>query len=137
MDEITDWVTPLYAGLLGLLLIGLAYNVSRYRVGLKIAFGDGDHPGLKRAIRAHANLTENAPFGLILLAAVEAQGFSETAIHALGSVLVIGRALHAFGLSRHEGTSIGRALGILLTWLMILATSLLAIYSVIFPAGRF
>jgi uncharacterized membrane protein YecN with MAPEG domain len=137
MDEITNWITPLYAGLLGLLLIGLAYNVSRYRVGLKIAFGNGDHPGLKRAIRAHANLTENAPFGLILLAAVEAQGFSEIVIHTLGSVLVIGRALHAFGLSRHEGTSIGRALGILLTWLMILATSLLAIYSVIFPAGRF
>lgn len=104
MDEITDWVTPLYAGLLGLLLIVLAYNVSRYRVGLKIAFGDGDHPGLKRAIRAHANLTENAPFGLILLAAIEAQGFSNIAVHALGGVLVIGRALHAFGLSRHEGT---------------------------------
>ena len=54
----------------------------------------------------------------------------------LPSLPEIGRALHAFGLSRHEGTSVGRALGILLTWLMILATSLLAIYSVIFP-GRF
>jgi uncharacterized membrane protein YecN with MAPEG domain len=136
MDEITNWVTPLYAGLLGLLLIGLAYNVSRYRVGLKIAFGDGEHPALKRAIRAHANLTENAPFGVILLTAVEAQGFSEITIHALGSALVIGRVLHAAGLSRHEGRSVGRATGILLTWLVILAASVLAIYSVIFQ-GRF
>ncbi len=133
MDEITNWATALYAGLLGLLLVALAYNVSRYRVGLKIASGDGDHPGLKRAIRAHGNLTENAPIGLILLAAVEAQGFSEIAIHVLGSVLVIGRVLHAFGLARYDGASVGRALGILLTWLMILAASLLAIYSVIFP----
>ena len=136
MDEITNWITSLYAGLLGLLLIGLAFNVSRYRVGLQISSGDGGHPGLKRAVRAHGNLTENAPIGLILLAAVEAQGFSEITIHVLGSALVIGRVLHAFGLARHEGRSVGRALGIVLTWLMILAASLLAIYSVIFP-GRF
>ena len=136
MDEIVNWATAFYAGLLGLLLIGLAFNVSRYRVGLGIASGDGDHPGLRRAVRAHGNLTENAPIGLILLAAVEAQAFSEVIIHVLGSVLVIGRVLHAFGLARHDGRSVGRALGISLTWLMILAASLLAIYSVIFP-GRF
>ena len=135
MDEITDWVTPLYAGLLGLLLIVLAFNISRYRVGLKIRFGDGDHPALRRAIRAHANLTENAPLALILLLSVEVQGFSAAVVHALGGTLVIGRVLHAFGLSRYEGASAGRAAGILLTWVMILVASLLAIYSVIF-AGR-
>jgi uncharacterized protein len=136
MDEITNWATALYAGLLGLLLVVLAINVVRYRVGLKIVFGDGDNPALKRAIRAHGNFTENAPFGLILLAAIEAQGFSEITIHALGSALVVGRVLHAFGLSRHEGPSVGRGLGIMLTWTMIIVTSVLAIYSVIFP-GRF
>jgi len=136
MEEISDWVTPLYAGLLGLLLIVLAFNISRYRVGLKISFGDGDHPALKRAIRAHANLTENAPMALILLLAVEAQGFSAATVHALGATLVIGRVLHAFGLSRNEGASAGRAAGILLTWAMILVASALAIYSVILP-GRF
>lgn len=133
MDEITDWITPLYAGLLGLLLVGLAYNVSRYRVGLKIAFGDNGHPGLQRAIRAHANLTENGPFGLIMLAVVEAQGFSVVVIHVLGSMLVLGRGMHAFGLTRNAGTSVGRAGGILLTWLMILAASAIAIFSVISP----
>src|ERR1700759_1830817 len=84
MDEITDWVTPLYAGLLGLLLIVLAVNISRYRRGLQISAGDGGHPALRRAIRAHANLTENAPLGLILLLAVEVQGFSAAVVHVLG-----------------------------------------------------
>ncbi len=32
MDEITDWVTPVYAGLLGPLLIVLAFTSSPYRV---------------------------------------------------------------------------------------------------------
>jgi uncharacterized membrane protein YecN with MAPEG domain len=136
MDEITDWVTPLYAGLIGLLMIVLAFNVSRYRVGLEIALGDGGNPLLTRAIRAHANLIENAPLALILLLMVEVQGFSAPVIHVLGGALVIGRALHALGLSRNEGRSVGRAAGILLTWLMILAASVLAIYSVFFP-GRF
>ena len=136
MDEITDWVTPLYAGLLGLLLIVLASNVSRFRVSLRINIGDGDNPALKRAIRAHANLIENAPLALILLLSVEVQGFSAPVVHMLGTILVVGRVLHAFGLSRHEGSSVGRGGGILLTWIMILAASLLAIYSVILP-GRF
>lgn len=134
MDEITNWITPLYAGLLGLLLVVLAFNVSRYRVGLKIAAGDAGHPGLQRAIRAHANLTENAPLGLILLAAVEVQGFSAPVIHVLGILLVLGRAMHGFGLSRNIGRSVGRAGGILLTWIMILASSVLAIFSVISSA---
>jgi uncharacterized membrane protein YecN with MAPEG domain len=131
MDEITNWITPLYAGLLGLLLIVLAYNVSRYRVGRKIAFGDGGHPGLQRAIRAHANLTENAPMGLILLAAVEVEGYGATVVHELGIMLVTGRALHAFGLARNAGSSFGRAVGILLTWLMILIASVLAIFDIV------
>jgi len=136
MDEITNWITPLYAGVLGLLLIALAYNVSRYRVGHKIGLGDGGHPGLQRAIRAHANLIENAPMGLILLASVEAEGFSAAVINALGIVLVVGRAMHGFGLTRSAGRSVGRAGGILLTWLMILIASILAIFGAL-SASRF
>jgi uncharacterized membrane protein YecN with MAPEG domain len=131
MEETTNFVTPLYAGLLGLLLIVLAYNVSRFRVGLKISFGDGGNPKLERAIRAHANLTENAPLGLILLAAVEMQDFSAIVLHVLGTVLIVGRVLHAYGLNRSGGASFGRATGILLTWLMILASSVLAILSTV------
>ena len=78
-------------------LIVLAYNISRFRVGLKIARAMGATQKMSRAIRAHANLTENAPLALILLAAVEAQGFSTIVLHALGITLVIGRVMHAYG----------------------------------------
>jgi len=55
----------------------------------------------------------------------------------LGITLVVGRVLHAYGLTRNAGPSIGRAVGILLTWLMILLASLLAIFSVVSPDHRF
>ena len=49
----------------------------------------------------------------------------------LGVMLVAGRMMHAFGLARSTGTSIGRAGGILLTWLMILVASVLAIFDIV------
>jgi uncharacterized membrane protein YecN with MAPEG domain len=136
MDDIPNWITPLYAGMLGLLLIILSYNVSRQRIGNKVALGDGGIPSLQRAIRAQANLTEYAPLALILLAAIEAQGFSAPIVHFFGILLLVGRLLHGFGLSRNAGPSAPRAIGATLTWLMILLASGLAIFSVVSP-GRF
>ena len=136
MDDAPNWITPLYAGLLGLLLLFLSYNVSRERMRHKVALGDGGLPSLQRAIRAQANLTEYAPVGLILLGGIEAQGFGAEFIHFLGSLLVLGRVLHGVGLSRNAGPSPLRAIGATLTWLMILLASGLGIFSVISP-GRF
>ena len=136
MDESTNWITPLYAGLLGLLLLYLSYSVSRERLRYKVALGDGGQPSLQRAIRAQANLAEYAPLALVLLGGVEAQGFSPKVIHALGVLLVFGRLLHSIGLSLNAGPSAPRGIGATLTWLMILLASGLAIFSVIFP-GRF
>lgn len=136
MDDIPNWITPLYAGLLGLLLLFLSYNVTRERIRHKAVFGDCGQPSLQRAIRAHANLTEYGPTGLILLGGVEAQGFSPTVIHSLGIILMLGRLLHGIGLSRSAGPSAPRAIGTTMSWLMILLASGLAIFSVISP-GRF
>ena len=134
MDDIPNWITPLYAGLLGLLLLALSVNVSRHRAGSKVTLGDGGVPELQRAIRAQANLVEYAPIALILLASVEAQGFSLMVIHTLGVMLVIARALHAVGLTASAGASAPRAIGALLTWLMILLASGLAIFGVVSAA---
>jgi uncharacterized membrane protein YecN with MAPEG domain len=134
MDDSPNWITPLYAGLLGILLLVLSYNVSRQRLGNKVAIGDGGVPALQRAIRAQANLTEYAPLALILLAGIEAQGFSGRIVHFLGILLLAGRLLHGFGLTRSAGPSAPRAMGASLTWLMILLAAGLAIFGWISPS---
>ena len=134
MDDSANWITPLYAGLLGILLLVLSYNVSRQRMGSKVAIGDGGVPALQRAIRAQANLAEYAPLALILLAGIEAQGFSGRIVHFLGILLLVGRLLHGFGLTRSAGPSTPRAMGASLTWLMILLASGLAIFGWVSPS---
>jgi uncharacterized membrane protein YecN with MAPEG domain len=133
MDDMHLWITPRYAGLLSLLLLVLSYAVTRHRVVLKVLLGDGGQPALQRSIRAQANLIEYAPLGLILLGSLELQGFHPNLLHGLGILLVLGRVLHAYGLSRNAGTSLPRALGASLTWLMILLASVLAIFGTVSP----
>jgi len=117
-------ITAFYAGLLGLLLLALSYLVARQRLRKKVSTGDGGHPALAGAIRAHGNFTEYVPLGLILILLTEVTGQGDLTTHLLGAGLVVGRLLHAYGLSTYpQGKSFGRMWGILLTWGVILAAS--------------
>jgi uncharacterized membrane protein YecN with MAPEG domain len=96
----------IYAGLLTLLFIILSVRTLLLRRRLSIAIGDGDHEIMRRAMRVHANFAEYTPLGLILLmllANVHSPTFGSVPtwlLHGLGSLLVIGRTLHALGVSR-------------------------------------
>lgn len=92
------WTT--YAALLAVLFLVLSIRTLRLRRRLKVAIGDGENTLLLRAIRAHANFAEYAPFGLILIIACETLAAPALLIHVLGMALLIGRLLHAFGVSR-------------------------------------
>ncbi|MGG7567309.1 MAPEG family protein [Rhodovulum sp. DZ06] len=85
----------LYAGLCTLLVMALAIRVVRLRRALGVSLGDGGQDPLNRAVRAHGNAVETIPLtlGLITLAALA--GAPAVAIHALGLLLLVGRALHA------------------------------------------
>lgn len=109
-------VTPLYAGLLGLLMLTLAARVVWVRARKKVIFGDGGDADLQRAIRVHGNSVEYVPLILILLTVAELGGASAPLIHAVGATTVAARVLFALGLSRTSGSSAGRGVGILLTW---------------------
>ncbi len=113
-------VTALYAGLLGLLLLALATRVVQGRVQSQIQFGDAGNAGFIQRQRVHGNAVEYIPIGLLLLFVAELNGTSPTLLHAIGGSLFVGRALHAFGLSRSTGNSPGRFVGTILTWLSIL-----------------
>ena len=118
----------LWGGLLILLMLVLSgVVVSRRRLHM-IEFGDGEEREKTCAVRAFANAAEYVPAGmcgLILLAFV---GAPPLLIHGVGGVLFVGRAFHALGLLFQRGPSLGRSIGMVLTWLALLvaAVSLIA-----------
>lgn len=116
-------ITALYAGLSGLLLLALAALVVARRRSAKIGIGVRDDRELERRVRAHGNASEYVPLALVLLLVAELSGLGSVWLHVAGIALVGSRVAHAFGLTRSAGTSPGRFVGTLGTWLVILALS--------------
>jgi uncharacterized membrane protein YecN with MAPEG domain len=121
-------ITAFYAALLGLLVMSLGLRVVHGRWTRRIGIGDGGDSEMVRRIRAHANLIENVPLALLLLLLLELTNLESTWLHLFGIALLVGRLLHAWGLSHHAGTSFGRMVGTLLTWLAILAMCVLLLW---------
>jgi uncharacterized membrane protein YecN with MAPEG domain len=105
----------LYTGLNVLIIFALIWQVIGHRRREKITLGDGGFPPLIRAIRAHANAIEIAPIALIGLIVMAIANAPLWAIHVGGLSLTLGRALHGYGLSRNEGASFGRMVGMILS----------------------
>lgn len=117
-------VVLLYTSLLALLLIGLSYNVARLRRRHQVGIGTGSIEALERAVRAQANFCEYVPLALLLLALIEfGASMPAWALHILGLLLLVGRVAHALGLNRTAGASGARVVGIMLTWIVLLAAS--------------
>jgi len=117
-------VTPLYAGLLTLVYLVLSARVIRYRRANIISLGDRDDKALLKRARAHANLIEYAPLGLILMLLAELQGAPATAVHLMGLALLLGRVMHAVGLSQTPQIMVLRVGGMILTLTMLLLSAL-------------
>lgn len=99
-------ITPVYASLLGLMLIGLSVNIIKGRRKFGVGLGDADHPELKRRIRAQANLSEYMPIFLILLGYAEYNQLPYWAVHLFGLVFLAGRVMHSYSLlniEKYEG----------------------------------
>lgn len=128
-------VTLLVAAALALMNLWLALRIVRLRFSKHVSFGHGGDALFEQRVRAHGNLTEYAPIALILMALIEMHGASPTGLWALGTLLVVGRLLHPFGLERPAPNAF-RALGMMFTWGVIL---LLAIWALVIaysgPAG--
>lgn len=113
-------ITPLYAALLVLVFIALTVQVIRFRQRYQVALGDGGHAELGRAIRVHANFVEYVPLALLLLFFAEYQGLSGWLVHLLGAALLLGRVLHAYGVSKVRENLRFRISGMALTFSMLL-----------------
>jgi uncharacterized membrane protein YecN with MAPEG domain len=120
-------ITLLYAALCTLLMLVLAGRVIAFRFRHRIGLGDGGQPELQRRIRVHANAVEYLPLALLLLGGMELNGYPDAWIHGFGATLFASRLAHAWGLSRHGGTSFGRFAGTTLTLLLMAAMAVFAI----------
>ena len=107
-------ITPVYAGLLSLLYLILSFRVIAARRAQSLGLGDGGNNDMLRRIRAHGNFAEYVPLVLVLMAFAELQNQSIWIIHTMGVFLVIGRPLHAIGVSRGMGNL--RIAGMILTF---------------------
>lgn len=121
-------ITLLFAALHVLLMLALLVPISRHRHAHKIGLGDGGDKLLARRIRVHGNFVEHAPFALLVLALLELCGLPPAATWGFGGALLLGRLLHAVGLSRGGGYSIGRFWGTALTWLVFLLMALAGLW---------
>lgn len=121
-------ITLLFAALHALLLLALAVPIARYRHAHKIGLGDGGDKLLARRIRVHGNFIEHVPLALLMLALLELCGLPAPWAWTFGGVLLFARLLHAAGLSRHGGYSLGRFWGTALTWLSLLLMALAGLW---------
>lgn len=121
-------ITGLYAALAAILIVILGARVMIYRYKHKIGLGDGADPELRKRIRAHGNAVEYLPLALLLLLLLELNQTVPVLLNVFGCLLILARVAHAWGVSRHSGTSWGRALGILVTAVVMLAMAALLLW---------
>lgn len=106
--------------------IWLAFRAGKLRYNAKILHGDGGNPLLMQRMRAQANFVENTPFVLILIAVIEMTGKGGTWLAIVGSVYMLARISHAFGMDKAESNPL-RAVGFLVTALTLLGLSVVAV----------
>ncbi|KEF30929.1 MAG: MAPEG family protein [Gammaproteobacteria bacterium] len=124
-------VTGVFAAVIGILLLVLSAQVVKYRLKYRKGMGTNDDVAFEAAVRAHANLVEYAPLGLIMLGLAELNGVPAGLVYWTGMGLVVGRLLHAFGMiNGRGGTHWARMIGIVLTWLAILVAAILLLWNV-------
>jgi uncharacterized membrane protein YecN with MAPEG domain len=121
-------ISSAYAGLLAILLLVLSFHVVMQRRANRVGLGDKDVESLKCAIRAHANFAEYVPMALLLIVLAELNGATALYLNATGSLLVVSRILHGWGLAHSPGTSFGRFFGTLGTWIVIAAGAAINLY---------
>lgn len=109
-------VTALVAAILAPLYFLLTLRVIGQRREARVAIGDGGDTSLVRRVRVHANFSETVPYALILMGLAESLNAQPRFLYLAGACLVIGRVVHAYGVSQAKETFAFRATGMVLTF---------------------
>jgi uncharacterized membrane protein YecN with MAPEG domain len=108
--------TAFWAALHAPLLLWLSLRIVPLRHATRVAIGTGGDAALERAVRAQANFAEYVPFALLLLALAESGGTPGWAVNGIGALLLAGRAIHAWGITRQAEDIRFRAAGMVATF---------------------
>jgi len=117
-------IFALYAPIFALFFVILSLNVIRTRRREKVGLGAGGNRAVERAMRVHANFAEYVPLTLILLLVLELYGANAILLNLLFLTLLVGRGVHAWGVSREPENCSFRVTGMMLTFFVIVAASL-------------
>jgi uncharacterized membrane protein YecN with MAPEG domain len=119
-------ITSALAGFAAIFLVMLSLPVALRRRATKLSAGDGGDEAFNRKIRAQANYIEYVPLAVIAIGLVEMNGGSQMMVCGLAATLAAARLLHAFGL--WSNVLIGRALGAMLTFGVLLVAGVVLLY---------
>lgn len=120
--------TLLAVALLGLLL-WLTMRIVRLRRSNRVSLGDGGVEPLERASRAHGNLAEFAPIGLVLTGLAEAQGAPWWLLAPTVLAFAAGRLTHALAFTGEAMSFEHRAIGMKLTIFSLVGLAVTALAS--------
>ena len=128
-------VFAIYTAVNAFIMLVLGVLVVRARIKTQTPIGDGGNPDMARPLRAHANNAEYTPMALLLMWALMPLGGSIWMAHAIGLPLTIGRIFHGIGLSRTEGPSALRLIGMILTWIAYIVGIVACLWLVFVPVA--
>ncbi len=122
-------ILPIYAALLGFLFFYLSVRTIGLRRRLKIGIGSKENDEMLRCMRVHSNFSEYVPITLLLIYFVEIQGGHPLLIHALGVLLLVGRSVHAYGVSQMNEKFVFRVSGMAMTFTALLTSSCVLLFN--------
>ena len=108
-------VSAITAGVLIVAQMALLIATVLVRRRVRQSLGEAGDPALTRAVRRHGNFAENAAIFVAGLALLEMLGAQRLFVVLLAALFVIGRVLHAIGLSRPNTVNPWRVGGIFAT----------------------
>ncbi len=121
----------IYVGANILILFFLSFRVVGRRRAAQVSLGTGGDLELETRVRAHGNAAEYIPATMLGLFIAASLGAPLWAVHAIGGVFTLGRVLHGIGLSGNILAP--RAIGMVFTWLGMLASGLAVIWLAVAP----
>ncbi len=117
-------ITSFYIGCLSLLYLGLSVNVIRNRWKFRTSLGTGSEAQLEKSVRMHGNFSEYVPLIMLMMALLEFNKASDTIIHGCGATLLLGRLIHAYGISIKKVPNSYRTIGMIMTFTCMLGASI-------------